>query len=177
MLDSNLFEITSGKVCITDPCYTKKTWCSAWNIPVENGIWKAEVEEKHGRIEKLICELKDAIINNLAEELISSIIGVDSGQCGIFDQEKYPDEGTGSFEDNETFYGKCCEITLRDSSWGVLKFGVVSSSGWGDGTYYAKGVKTKDGKFIKITIFYMDLDDDIDDDIQDCVDEDYHIYN
>lgn len=36
------FEITSGKMIVTDPCYSKGTWC-AGVLDAKNGIWDAYV--------------------------------------------------------------------------------------------------------------------------------------
>ena len=76
--------------------------------------------------------------------IVDTTIGVDSGQAGIFDNSVYP-EGTvlGAFDDSDTFYGECYEITLGTQSCGRLKNGkgFVSSSGFGDGTYELKALK------------------------------------
>ncbi len=56
-------------------------------------------------------------------------IGVDSGQCGIFDYEKYPDT-EADYDNVEGFYRKCCDITLGSKPFGPIDFGFVSSSGF-----------------------------------------------
>lgn len=60
----------------------------------------------------------------------TSIIGVDSGQAGFFD-EKY-------FEDNqpkEEWHKRVCSITLNDDVGTIDDKGFVASSGFGDGMY------------------------------------------
>jgi hypothetical protein len=66
-------------------------------------------------------------------------IGIDSGQCGIFDDTIYPADkkSRGKFDDKGSFYGECCQITLSKEKGGIMKNckGLVSSSGFGDGIY------------------------------------------
>jgi hypothetical protein len=70
-------------------------------------------------------------------------VGVDSGQAGIFDASNYRNDNVivGMPENAhicgklDKFYGACCDVTLGDVGAGVIPFGFVSSSGWGDGGY------------------------------------------
>lgn len=70
-------------------------------------------------------------------------VGVDSGQAGFFDLEKYnkalenKDNQKPGEEDPifEAFYKGCCDLTLGENSFGAIEFGTVSSSGYGDGGY------------------------------------------
>jgi len=58
----------------------------------------------------------------------SHIINVDSGQAGVFD-------GDICDGDDEDFYDRCCNTTLKNPGYGYMKGGFVSSSGYGDGGY------------------------------------------
>jgi hypothetical protein len=73
-------------------------------------------------------------------EVHDRIIGVDSGQCGIFDDAVYPvdKKSQGEYDDENSFYGECCKLTLSKARGGILKAhnGVVSESGGGDGSYF-----------------------------------------
>ena len=66
------------------------------------------------------------------------VAGVDSGQAGIFDIQKYriPDaDATSDSSDTDSdWYLACCNITESGEA-GVLDGGVVSRTGIGDGAY------------------------------------------
>lgn len=165
------FIIDSGKVCISDPCYDRKTWCAAWDLPAENGIWNCEVVKENcgawgSRVKQISCT-HDSIENNqyMSWERLDFDIGVDSGQCGIFDSGIYPNDNTGECFDLNTFYGKCCYLTvpeLRNSTdddtvFGVLEKGIVSSSGFGDGSYTAYGLYNKENeKLLGVRVVFID---------------------
>lgn len=208
------FEVTSGALRVTDPCYSVDIWCSGQLENVKNGTWHAKVgyhndpmdeqmakrcfdrereaieasmkrfedsmkknreltEEDRAHIEAIradqLARLEEKIeaaknypgrvsVIGIAHESISFgelekynwqrvqdlHVGVDSGQAGFFDLVKYTEAVSdkhsnggrnhdgGSFD---TFYKSVCELTLADASWGVVPFGAVSSSGYGDGGY------------------------------------------
>lgn len=182
------FEIKSGEIIISDPCYTKGTWCQA-TIPAANGKWLAEVERinegfSQNRNAILIAYHAQSLLNNskLREELRSRyttnapmehVFGVDSGQLGYFDVDIYDIDSTitstlGDEEDywtreNKRWYGSCCHQTSETTErWGVINGGVVSSSGWGDGSYATYGVKDKDGIYIALMTVFIDESDDSD---------------
>jgi hypothetical protein len=99
-------------------------------------------------------------------------VGVDSGQAGIFDDSLYPKnvESNGEYGELDTFYGKACALTYdendREVKGGILDGkGVVSSSGYGDGSYTCLIAKNKKGQIVAIEIVFIgDEDDNIDDD-------------
>lgn len=78
-------------------------------------------------------------------------IGVDSGQLGIFDLEKFL-QAKKTEKKSEKFYKKCFDPTQG----GCLQEGVVSSSGWGDGMYNAYYLKAKEGDIIAIWVPFID---------------------
>lgn len=116
------FTVESGTIRISDPCYTKDTWC-AGTVKAKNGVWEGEVilsdEGNWGmRVAHLRARLKNAggAVFDTSRELDIDV-GVDSGQAGIFDDAKYPDgERTGEYGDLSTFYGKACAQTLDDET-------------------------------------------------------------
>ena len=78
---------------------------------------------------------------NFAEFLDN--IGVDSGQCGIFNDSVFP-KVKGSAEEKD-FYDDCCSITgSRGGLYG--EDGVVTNSGCGDGVYQILIGKNNNGK-------------------------------
>lgn len=154
------FEITSGKMRVTDPCYSKGTWCSGV-FNAANGKWNAYIgvsdEGSWGdRVSELVVMNEDAgyLFN---WQLTNIDVGVDSGQAGFFDEAKYPDgERTGEYEDLNTFYGQVCEMTLSRKQAGVLPFGVASSSGYGDGSYRCYVAYNNNNEVVAARIQFID---------------------
>jgi len=63
-------------------------------------------------------------------------VGVDSGQAGVFDLSHYWNDSVApEVAPEEVWYSMCCAVTLSECSAGVVPFGAVSSSGYGDGGY------------------------------------------
>jgi len=175
------FEVQSDKLRVTDPCYDKGTWCSGLIEDVKPGLWDANVKTMNNRVAELIAyhtnvKSIDSKKNKWEEQEFE--IGVDSGQCGIFEDKFYPDGETGDFNDDSSFYGKCCNLTLNKGGVGVLDFGVVSTSGWGDGTYFCYTIEEK-GIVVGVKVVFMEDEsedyDFIDDysDYDDYSQEDY----
>ncbi len=115
------FEIKSGKIRVTDPCYDKNTWCSGVIENALSGEWFADSvildnSQTNGwgsRVSELVIWHKDYDANNILE-LTDIDVGVDSGQAGFFDEAEYPEGDTGEYGNTETFYGKVCEGTAGE---------------------------------------------------------------
>ena len=144
------FQVTSGEVYITDPCYEEPENV----VPAQNGTWKVycEVTEEPvwggHRVTRLVAEhttISD--INNISH--LSS--GVDSGQCGVFDAGSYP---LTSHSDRSKWYDEICKLTLKEPYYGVYSNGVCSSSGMGDGDYPVT-ISDYNGKAVKIEIDFL----------------------
>ena len=86
-------------------------------------------------------------------------VGVDSGQAGFFDLALYQ-QVWESEPVREKFYDEVCDLTLEDKSWGVHPIGVVSSTGWGDGSYTCLVRRDDVGRAIEAIIIYMAESDD-----------------
>lgn len=92
------------------------------------------------------------------EYLKDEFVGVDSGQAGIFNANRYPQ---GEIEGDSPFSKKCMEITMSKEQAGVIPEGVVSSTGWGDGSYdvyIKKSPKTQ--KIIACKIVFINQEDE-----------------
>lgn len=171
------FDIESGSVFVTDPCYSPGTWCQAKLDKVHNGKWSAWTIEKDGRVAELIvsCMIVDDP-DDIIETLMDPVrlkpydIGVDSGQCGIFDAEHYQcDEdiitdpefdaqlshGDGK---GDRWYNACCDITQSGGA-DTIPFGIVSESGYGDGSYDLF-VEKHAGEIIAIKIVFIGPEDE-----------------
>jgi len=163
------FETKSDELRITDPCYDKDVWCCGTVKNCEIGKWSAFlIDSNEGdwgiRIAQNIAIFGDVSVKEaqkiLDEEKWKSekfSVGVDSGQAGIFDDSQYPDDEVerGEYGDDTKFYGKCCDLTSGENSGGVLDFGVVSSSGYGDGGYECLTV-SKNKKVVAVKIIFLD---------------------
>ncbi len=140
------FKIKSGKIIITDPCYEKGIWCQERAENVKKGTWSAYIKKTNDqlfgeRISELIAVHDDFDIEEMNFEKHSNNIGVDSGQAGIFDEKYYKDDSIvkdnmlSHIRSDEKWYSMCCKQSLSEEQAGVVLFGCVSSSGYGDGNY------------------------------------------
>jgi hypothetical protein len=180
------FEIKSGKAVLSDPCYTLGTWCAAVLDNVKNGTWGVYVEREpiHKRNASLLAYNLESLFEHplLEHDLwnappLPQLAGVDSGQFGFFDFDGYrndesitPDVKLWDYTETEPgdkFYSACCNLTVETKeSYGVLPLGVVSSSGWGDGSYELRAVKNSAREYIGFLVIFMEdekLNDEEDD--------------
>lgn len=163
------FEVTSGKLVVSDPCYdlNENTIIMGVLDDVLNGAWSAYVSKKEVQDWGEACAKLLACHSSVADkketlEWVKGnfIVGVDSGQAGIFDVSKYriPDADTGSTEPNDTdseWYYACCDITESGEEAGVLDGGVVSRTGFGDGAYAAYYAVNGQSQIIGIKIIFI----------------------
>lgn len=163
------FEINSGEMVISDPCYDESIDTTA-PLPVTNGTWRAHVDKKCGRVAKVSVSCQDHYCGSSSRELIGSF-AVDSGQLGFFDKETYRNNDMFSVDHilqeriidcDGNFYANCCDITLSTDQAGALDHGFVSSTGWGDGEYKVWGRKNKEGLWTEFVVDYMDEEDEDD---------------
>jgi hypothetical protein len=163
--DGNTFIVDSGFIIASDPCYDKSLTSLKDNIPVVNGMWKYKLIRSDFGISgnrncKLIIWNDDSYNSEIKCDNFEEIHNccVDSGQFGFFDFKKYPEGDTGKFGHLDTFYGRACDITLNSKTLcGIIdNIGVVSSSGFGDGTYSVSGRKNKDGLYDVLQVVFID---------------------
>jgi len=165
------FTVVSGTLRISDPCYDLNDWCAGDVENCKKGQWNSHVkvydEGKWGnRVGVLIACHQDYPYDSIADgywvkEKID--VGVDSGQGGIFDKEFFKkDEVVKGVKRtykgeaiciDEPWYSICCDKTLGKKRGGVIPFGCVSSSGYGDGSYICRTYKHR-GKIVGVMIDY-----------------------
>lgn len=171
------FEITSGKVVVSDPCYKLGTWCMGTLENVKKGKWTAKILKTNegdwgNRVAALIATHKDKDFGYdfCKWEKQTFEVGVDSGQAGIFDSTGFKSDDD-NYDDPNSWYRRVCEITLADCGAGIIdNSGVASSSGYGDGGYDCSVIK-ENGKIIAIMIDFGLLQEEEEDYDED--DEDY----
>jgi hypothetical protein len=181
------FELTGTVLRISDPCYDRDVWCCGTIQNCLPGTWEASILTKDEgawghRISALIARhvtgpkhtaINRGVCNGSGTWSICDFeVGVDSGQAGIFDDAHYQDNTV--FEPGmkcrqkfgDLWYSYCCNLTLSPIQGGVLPFGAVASSGYGDGSYDCTIHKNFDGKvdFVFIVFISDDEDDEPEDD-------------
>jgi hypothetical protein len=190
------FQITSGKIVCSDPCYKTDVWCMGIVDNVENGSWIAIADKKDmgdwgERITSLFIGNKQHLERNpklvdyvFEDEPLNFAGGVDSGQFGFFDFANYRNDesakdlekynfGAGyDIEDGDKWYRACSNLTLGDESWGTLPNGVVSSSGFGDGSYDVYGYKDAYDKYVAFAVVFI-YDEEDEEICEECGEDDF----
>jgi len=170
------FQIISGNVIVSDPCYELDIWCLGKLSNVRKGKWEAHIlvsdEGAWGnRVAELVAECVEPGETGilLGWEPQEFKVGVDSGQAGIFDREHYRDDSVvkgvsrkadETIRPEEPWYSICCDRTLSEPGAGIVPFGVVSSSGFGDGSYRCYLMKTREGIIQGIKIVFIEDEED-----------------
>lgn len=92
------FEIISGDVIVSDPCYDFDVDQVLSNV--KTGTWKAYVKismRDENRCSELIAIHSDYELKDMRWEQSNVGVGVDSGQAGIYDVEHYKDDSVIDF--------------------------------------------------------------------------------
>lgn len=150
----------TDKVVVTDPCYIRGTWCGAYEVEVKPGEYKTSIETSdEGDWGIRVAELKVKMVGEtvVREDAADFMVGVDSGQAGIFCDTLYPEGEVGEFDGDGSFYDQCCNITLSDEQYGEIQGkGFLSSSGFGDGGYSCYLGYNTDNQVVSIRIVFID---------------------
>lgn len=175
------FECTGNKLMISDPGYSVGTWCQGVLDNVVPGTWKAGAvisDEKMmgkrvGTLYVTHSSMTEEDIEKLPVTKADFVVGVDSGQAGIFDSQHYRDDSVvtepvvgGLFDTihiqptgdaGEKWYDLCCSKTLQRINFGgVIPYGVVSTSGFGDGAYTCYYRANAEGQVVHLMIEFLD---------------------
>lgn len=163
------FVTTSSNILAIDPCYDEDLGTVISNAAL--GKWSAFVaysDEKiwGRRVASIEIYHDDFRVSHLLDSRWKSYghdaVGVDSGQAGFFQLERYQENGKGDFNDKDSFYGKVCDLTLSNEQCGLLEYGAVSSSGFGDGGYELQTIE-KDGQTVAARIIFISKEEEEDD--------------
>jgi hypothetical protein len=175
MINLGSFNVNSGKVVVSDPCYDRGTWCQAVLENVKNGEWIADVKQSDEgswgirNAELIAYHSGYGMPKDYQWTKTSHDIGVDSGQAGIYDDNFYRNDSLiGEIknslhfnldEDGERFYSLNCDLTCRtENNGGVMEQGVVSTSGYGDGGYDLFIVE-QDGQVVAMKVVFISDED------------------
>ena len=180
-MKETFFKITSGQIVLSDPCYSidPPNWCMGV-VKAKNGLWDVHVDYDGSRVKSISAwNIEAAQENNsLMSEVftagfLSFSFGVDSGQFGYFDRIYYRndeiitpeipmDESFELEKNGDKFYSVCCEAT-SNRGYSVLPFGIVSSSGYGNGVYPTRGIMNADGEYIVLATVFIEDEVEYDD--------------
>lgn len=162
-LQLGFFMVESGTILVCDPCYDDAPHMHI-TLPARNGKWWTTIERHGDRISRLYAVLDNSPVF-LAPRNVG-FAGVDSGQMGIYDKAHFnnPKSVEGEltkfeFGEHADWYLMCCNRTLGEVGAGLIPHGVVSSSGWGDGSYQVQAALCE-GKAIYIDITFIEDEDE-----------------
>ncbi|MCR8978449.1 DUF4241 domain-containing protein [Brevibacillus laterosporus] len=163
------FQITSGTLVVSDPCYECEQGISGIVEEAAIGTWIGIIDQidtgDWGERCAYVCAYHKSIdIEQVTNwEACDFIVGVDSGQAGIFEHQIYRVDdsviGETKFMPEDRWYSSCCDQTLGEPKAGVINGGVVSRSGFGDGGYEAFIAKNAEGKVIAVQIVFITEED------------------
>lgn len=168
------------KVHISDPCYDTDVWCRMVVDNVLPGFYYTYIDLMHAgvwgeRVQRVVVFHESLAPADLEMTKHLGDIGVDSGQAGFFSDESYrndamaeiietpPGDWTGlPFMEGpgDKWYDKMCAFTINgNENWGAYTEGVVSSSGFGDGSYPVYAQLDEQGNIVAMEIeFFSDGD-------------------
>ena len=172
IIDLGTIEMVSDRMAVSDPCYDTDVWCRGELKDVLPGTWGASVikrdEGEWGmRVAKLVAVVavhKEYVDSDMEPMTLAPFeVGVDSGQAGLFDAQHYrddavvvdPDTAVNGNESGALWYMHCCHLTLTKLAAGVMPYGVVVSSGYGDGSYDCFYGRNSDGKIVRVEIEFI----------------------
>jgi hypothetical protein len=160
-LNKGSFEVTSGKVIVSDPSYDfvsdpKSNWPINFTSPALNGTWTGYIYDwivKRPNI--MVVHHNDYDIGNAKVTYKwGPTVAVDVGIMSVVDFSKYPKR-----EEEEDQLDWCEEnIFPVAKPAGKINGGYVSSSGWGDGSYDTLLGYTKIGDknvLVSVIIYFM----------------------
>ena len=159
--------LLGNKVHVTDPCHKPGTWCAAWDVPVKPGIYECSADivdlpDWGTRVASLqVLHREHEPATDLVCEAYDIQIGVDSGQCGIFNLSSYRKLNDMDTPDG---YSAVCYATAEHYAAVLDNHGaVVSSTGYGDGGYtlYTYTDSNDDVVGLEILYLYEDYDDEV----------------
>ena len=166
------FRIVSGRMVVSDPCYEIGVGCQGVLNKVRKGRWVCSTTVAQGGaydmcVAELVarCGSPATPVSPRWTNQSSFVIGVDSGQAGIFDLAHYRQDRIAEAVHrlmqeqicpNEPWYSLCCDRTFgSEMGAGIIPYGAVSSSGIGDGAYRCFTRKDRCGYITGVRIVFI----------------------
>ena len=162
------FNVESGKIMASDPCYSIGVWCQG-DVPARNGKYYVYITrkkekgfehwgERNWEMEIVHEDFAHFTTDDLNWEMSGGSFGVDSGTFGFFDYDYYAKYHTEEL--NEDWYDRnVCDV---EGHWNadIDGKGVWCQSGYGDGSYDVDAVfEGKEVVALKVTFIYEDEDE------------------
>lgn len=139
------FEMQSNQALVSDPCHPLMNQCQVHLVPTEPGLWEAytatfENEDRHGERVPMLLAIHQDIHQYIDEVWLEDEyqdVGVDSGVAGIYDCHAFPHSknAEGRYVEDQDWYMNAYEVTKCPDHAGIIRGGVVSSTGIGDGDF------------------------------------------
>lgn len=153
------FNVESGQIVITDPCYNKDDLTLGQVLPAINGMWEMYVSIVDDNVDSVLFINKDYSSREYIKDYNFKTVGfiiVESGRLTVCDYEKY--------EDTPDEYEKYCNQTSSVTLSGIVEnYAGVTSTGFGDGKYSINGATLND-KYYAINVDFINIEDDKEDD-------------
>ena len=166
------FNVSTGKMVVSDPIYTLGTWCQAVLENVKNGTWNATMEQSNegdwGMRNAVLTALHETAVGFEESDWVPSDaqIGADSAQVGIYDFDFFwNDDKIGTIQNKfgfpvlkkgDKFKFANLDLTDSEDGAGVFESGVVSRSGFGDGVYLLETLAGEKDEIVGIRIVFID---------------------
>lgn len=142
------------RVRVSDPCYDMGTWCAGSLENVLPGTYNCFCQNTgEGRVAaiKVVHEKYDPEEHE-PDELQDIDVGVDSGECGIYDEDYFA-KNCKDKEWYESTFVRRDAMPLDDKAF-------ISSSGYGDGSYECFAARNPEGKIVAIKILFISFEED-----------------
>ena len=171
-------QIQLGKrVRVSDPCYGTDVWCSGVVDNVKEGTYNVDVEISNegmwGERVKSLTAIHSEYSGHSIIQKVPFEVGVDSGQCGIYDEDYYRQYHSED-DCNDDWYHDICKLTdpfgTKDDKC------VVSSSGYGDGSYDCFLLRDKNNEVVGFQIVFIEDEDYDEEDYDEYEDEEEDEY-
>ncbi|QEF99751.1 hypothetical protein Mal15_38170 [Stieleria maiorica] len=136
-----MFSVRTGVLVATDPCYDIGS-CGGL-MAVSRGVWSAMVDAGFDENTLTVCHESFKPSDADKWELMPFQVGVDTGRFGLFDAVTYDN-------DNDELLDECC-IAMGTSIGGVVAFGAVSLTGFGDGCFSCSVIR-RDRRIVAVKL-------------------------
>lgn len=150
----------NSRVVVTDPCFEYGIWCQKELHDVLPGDWNVVVRKSDQgawgtRIASITIRHEDYPKGRI--DSLAAVIGVDSGQAGIFNADYFErNQPDNDFDNVQSWYRRVCELTINEPCWGTIDgLGAVAASGFGDGSYGVFVGRNSEGKIVGIRIQFI----------------------